>query len=81
MGSLQEDASVQKLNFFDASSGHKFTKKKNYRVIIERVQNLMSVYEDKTDLYFFRKLSRLCYTIVTFCLIFVFSFVLLKFKF
>ena len=25
--SLQKDASVQKLNFFDASRGHKFTKK------------------------------------------------------
>ena len=60
VGSLQKDASVQKLNFFDASSGHKFTKKKKYRVLNERVQNIMSVYEDKTDLYFFRALSSLC---------------------
>ena len=60
VGSLQKDASVQRLNFFDASSGHKFTKKKKYRVLNERVQNIMSVYEDKTDLYFFRALSSLC---------------------
>ena len=66
VGSLQKDASVQKLNSFDASSGHKFTKKKKYRVLNERVQNIMSVYEDKTDLYFFRALSSLCYTIVNF---------------
>ena len=50
VGSLQKDASVQKLKLFDASSGHKFTKKKKYRVLNERVQNIMSVYEDKTDL-------------------------------
>ena len=48
--SLQKDASVQILNSFDAWSGHKFTKKKKYRVLNERVQNIMSVYEDKTDL-------------------------------
>ena len=53
-GSLQKDASVQKLNFFDASSGYKFTKKKKYRVLNERVQNIMSVYEDKTDTLLFQ---------------------------
>ena len=60
VGSLQKDASVQKLTFFDASSGHKLTKKKKYRVVNERAQNITSVYADKTDLYFFRALSSLC---------------------
>ena len=59
VGSLQKNAYVQKLNFFDASSGHRFTKKKKYWIINERVQNKMSVYEDKSDLYFFRALSKL----------------------
>ena len=49
VGSFQKDASVQKLKLFDASSGHKFTKKKKYRVLNERVQKIMSVYEDKTN--------------------------------
>ena len=52
VGSLQKDASVQKLNCFDASSGHNITKMKKYRALNERVQNIVSVYEDKTDLYF-----------------------------
>ena len=59
VGSLQKDASVQKLNFFDASSDHKFLKKKKYPVLNERVKNIMSVYKDKTDWYFFRALSSL----------------------
>ena len=52
VGSVQKDASVQKLNFFDASNGHKFTKKKKCRVLNERVQKIMSIYEDKTDCVF-----------------------------
>ena len=41
VGSLQEDASVHKHTFFDASSGHEFTKTKKYRVfnVSLRIQN------------------------------------------
>ena len=59
VSSLQKNASVQKLSFFDAYSGHKFTKKKKYRVLNGRLQNIMYVYEDKNDLYFFRALFSL----------------------
>ena len=50
VGSLQKNASVKKLNFFDASSGHNFTKKKKYRVLNGKVQKIISVHKDKTDL-------------------------------
>ena len=40
IANLQKDASVQKLN---ASSGHQFTKKKKYRVLNEKMQNIMHV--------------------------------------
>ena len=56
---LQKNASVRKISFFDASSGHKFKKKKKYRVLNAKVQNIMYVYEDKNDLYFFRALFSL----------------------
>ena len=42
------------------SSGHNITKKKKYRVLNERVQNIMSVYEDNTDFFFFGALYSLC---------------------
>ena len=45
-----------KTQFFLMHRVHKFTKKKKYRVLNERVPTMMSVYEDKTDLYFFRAL-------------------------
>ena len=51
---FQKDSFVQKLNFYKASSGHQFTKKKKYRVLNEKVQNITHVYEEKTDLHFFR---------------------------
>ena len=59
IANLQKDASVQKLNFYNASSGHQFTKKKKYRVLNEKVQNNMHVYEEKTDLHFFRAMANL----------------------
>ena len=59
IANLQKDASVQKLNFYNASSGHQFTKKKKYRVLNEKVQNIMLVYEEKTDLLFFRAMANL----------------------
>ena len=59
IANLQKDASVQKLNFYNASSGHQFTKKKKYRVLNEKLQNIMHVYEEKTDLHFFRAMANL----------------------
>ena len=59
IANLQKDASVQKLNFYNASSGHQFTKKKKYRVLNEKVQNIMHVYEEKTDFNFFRAMVNL----------------------
>ena len=41
---------------YNASSGHQFTKKKKYRVLNEKVQNIMHVYQ-KTDLHFFRAMA------------------------
>ena len=43
IANLQKYASVQKLNFYNASSGHQFTKKKKYRVLNEKMQNIMHV--------------------------------------
>ena len=45
----RKDIFVQKLKVFDALSSHSFTKKK-YRVLNERVKNIISVYDDKSDL-------------------------------
>ena len=59
IANLQKDASVLKLNFFNASSGHQFTKKKKYRLLNEKVQNFMHVYEEKTDLPFFCAMANL----------------------
>ena len=59
IANLQKDASVQKLNFYNASSGHQFTKKKKYRLLNEKVQNIMRFYEKKTDLHFFRAMAKL----------------------
>ena len=49
IANLQKAASVRKLNFYIASSGHQFTKKKKYRVLNEKVQNIMHVFQEKTD--------------------------------
>ena len=56
---LQKDASVQTVIFYIASSGHLFTKKKKYRVLNEKVKNIMHVYEEKTDLLFFCAMAKL----------------------
>ena len=55
---LQKDAAVQKLNSVNASSGHKFPKKK-YENLKGRVQNLMQIYWDETDIHFFRAIASL----------------------
>ena len=59
IANLQKDAFVQKPGFFNAASGNQFTKKKTYRVLNEKVQNIMEVYEEKTDLHFFRAMANL----------------------
>ena len=59
IANLQKDASLRKLSFFNVSSGHQFTEKKKYRVLNEKVQNFMQVYEEKTDLHFFRAMANL----------------------
>ena len=59
IANLQKEASVQKLNFYNASSGHHFTKKNKYRVLNEKLQNIMHVYEEKTDLHFFLAMANL----------------------
>ena len=56
---LQKDAAVQKLNFLNASSGHKFPKKKKYENLKGKVQNLMQIYRDETDIHFFRAIASL----------------------
>ena len=47
VGSLQKDTSEQKVEIFYASSSHKMTKRKKYRLLNERVQNIMSIYKKK----------------------------------
>ena len=47
---LQTDAAVQRLNFLNASSGHNFPKKKKYENLKAKVQNLMQIYRDETEL-------------------------------
>ena len=61
IANLQKDAFLQKLSFFNASSGNQFTKKKTYRILNEKVQNLRQVYEEKTDLHFFHAMANLSY--------------------
>ena len=60
-GSLHKDASVKNNNFLMRRVAKSFKKKKNYRVLKEKVQNIMSFYGDKTDFNFFKALSSLCY--------------------
>ena len=54
---LQKDAAVQKLNFLNASSGHKLPKKRKYWNLKGKVQNLMQIYRDQTDIHFFRAIA------------------------
>ena len=55
---LQQNAAVQKLKFLNASSGHKFAKKKKkYENLKWKVQNLMQIYIDETDIHFFRAIA------------------------
>ena len=56
---LQKDAVVQKLNFLNASSGHKFPKKKKYENLKGKVQNWMQNYRDETDINFCRAIASL----------------------
>ena len=70
---LQKDAAVQKLNFLNASSCHKFPKKKKYENLKVKVQNLMQMYRDETDIHFFRaiaSLTYLCFYCVCYCVCF-----------
>ena len=55
---VSENHAVQKLNFLNASSGHKFPKKK-YENLKGKVQNLMQIYRDETDIHFFRAIASL----------------------
>ena len=55
---LQEDAAVQKLTILNASSGQKFPKKE-YENLRGKVQNLMQIYIDETDIHFFRAIASL----------------------
>ena len=56
---LQKKAAVQKVNFLNASSGHKFPKKKKYENLKGKVQNLMQIYRDENDIHFFRAIASL----------------------
>ena len=55
----KKDAAVQKLNFLNASCGHKFPKKKRYENLKGKVQNLMQIYRDENDIHFFRAIASL----------------------
>ena len=46
------------IDFLNASSGHKFPKKK-YENLKGKVQNLMQIYREETDIHFFRAIASL----------------------
>ena len=63
-----------KPKFLCSSSGKPCTKKRRYRVLNKKIQNIMSFHEDKTGINFFRALPKLSKK--TFCLTVQFMFYL-----
>ena len=75
---LQKDAAVQKLNILNAPSGHKFPKMKKFENLKGKVQNLMQIYRDETDIHFFRAIASLTKLCIYGVYYFVYVFVLNK---
>ena len=55
IANLQKDASVQTLDFYNASSGHQFKKKEK----LPKSAEYYSCLRRKTDLHFFRDMANL----------------------